>query len=205
MTWVAVAVAGSAVVGAVASNSAANKQASSAKKGLNQSSQLANQSRMTAIDLYNRGEQGKQAGQLGAFNFYKQASPLRIDPFVQGNIGAQKILGQGATQANNAILGLPVDMSFANNPQQIRYDQNYLQSSQMPTQQPSFSNEQGIQPEQKIPVSDSGGMGMGIMQDPKNIKQNLDVKNRVLNPLGVSEKINNKISPSKHIKKLLHW
>lgn len=132
MSSIATAVVATAVIGGVASNKAAKQQASSAKEGLKQSNQLASQSRMTAIDLYNRGSQAKNAGQLGAFNFYKQAAPSRMQPFVQGNLGAQRVIGQGATQTNNAILGLPVDMSFANNPQQISYNLDYLSGAQMP-------------------------------------------------------------------------
>lgn len=45
---------------------------------------------------------------------------------------AQQAVGQGGIQANNAILGLPVDMSFANNPQQVETDYSGINNAQMP-------------------------------------------------------------------------
>jgi len=131
MSVVAAAVIGSAVVGAVASDRAADKQVSATKKGLAQTSAMAEQSRNDAIQLYNQGRQSGQRGLTSAFNFYKQAAPSRYSPITQTGIAAQRVIGQGAQQANNAILGLPVDMSFTN-PQEIKPDLSYLQGAQLP-------------------------------------------------------------------------
>jgi len=113
------------------SNAAADKQVSATKKGLEQTSAMAEQSRRDAIQLYNQGRQTGQRGLTSAFNFYKQSAPARYSPITQTGIAAQRVIGQGAQQANNAILGLPVDMGFAN-PQQVNPDLSFLQGAQLP-------------------------------------------------------------------------
>lgn len=130
--WLAGAVLGSAVIGGASSNKAADQQADAAKKGLEASTKLAEQSRLDAINLFNQGRQSRLLGQQGAFNFFQQNAPKRISPLIQGNMMAQQIAGQGGIQANNAILGLPVDMSFANQPQQVQADYSGVQNVQLP-------------------------------------------------------------------------
>jgi len=131
MTWVAVAVGGAAVIGAGASIDASNKSAKSTAKGLSQSKDLAGTSRAAAIDLYNRGRNSSQLGLGAAMDFYKKAVPSRYSPVLLGSSAAQNVVGQGAAQANNAILGNPVDMSFAQ-AQQINPDLSYIQAAQIP-------------------------------------------------------------------------
>lgn len=131
MSVVAAAVIGSAAVGAYSSNRAGKKAAEGTKKGLEQSNALAEQSRSNALSLYNQARTSGQRGLTNAFNFYKDAAQTKYQPFIQGNVAAQGAIGQGAVQANNAILGLPVDMSFAQ-PQQISPDLSMLQNAQLP-------------------------------------------------------------------------
>lgn len=131
MSVVAAAVIGSVAVNAYSSNRAADKAAEGTKKGLDQSNALAEQSRSNAISLYNQARTSGQRGLTSAFNFYKDAAQTKYQPFIQGNVAAQRAIGQGAVQANNAILGLPVDMSFAQ-PQQINPDLSMLQNAQLP-------------------------------------------------------------------------
>lgn len=110
----AAAVVASTVVGAYSSNKASKEQAKGVQKGLDESGALAQQAREDVNRLFQIGSAQGRAGLTGAFNFYKQAAPQRMAPVTQGFQQGINVLGQGAQQANNAILGLPVDMSFTN-------------------------------------------------------------------------------------------
>jgi len=127
----AAVVVGATLVGAYASKRAGDQAAAGAKKGLEQSGALAAQSRNDALNLYNQSRTAGQRGLASAFNFYKDAAQSKYQPFIQGNVAAQGAIGQGAAQANNAILGLPVDMSFAQ-PQQINPDLSMLRNAKLP-------------------------------------------------------------------------
>ena len=132
MSAVATAVIGSAVIGAYSSNKAADKQADAAKKGIKSTERLAEQARNDATSLFNKGRQSRLLGQGAAFNLIKQNAQKVNQPLIQGNMMAQQAVGQGGIQANNAILGLPVDMSFANNPQQVQADYSGINNAQAP-------------------------------------------------------------------------
>lgn len=131
MSVVLVAVGGSLLVGAYSANKAAGAAEDATNKGLAQSGALADQSRESAINLYNQGRKSAQTGLGAAFDFYKKAAPTRYQPIMLGNAAAQKAIGQGAAQANNAILGNAVDMSFAQ-PQTITPDMSFIQNAQLP-------------------------------------------------------------------------
>lgn len=133
MSAVATAVVGAAAIGAYSADKAADKVASAGKKGIASTEALAKQARTDAINLFQQARISSQNGIGGALNFYQQNAQKRIAPAVQGNMAAQQILGQGATQANNAILGLPVDMSFANSPKQISADYSGINKAKLPT------------------------------------------------------------------------
>lgn len=124
-------VLGTMAVGTYTSKRAGDQAAEGTKKGLEQSGALAAQSRDNALSLYNQARTSGQRGLTSAFNFYKDAAQTKYQPFIQGNVAAQRAIGQGAVQANNAILGLPVDMSFAQ-PQQMNPDLSMLQNAQLP-------------------------------------------------------------------------
>ncbi len=127
----AVAVVASAVIGAYSSNKASKTAAKSAGKGLAQSTALADQSRTMATDLYNKARVSGQRGLTSAFDYYKNASKSKYSPFIQANTAAQGVIGQGAQQANNAILGLPVNMNFTQ-PQQVQPDMSFMDNAQLP-------------------------------------------------------------------------
>ena len=133
MSAVATAVVGSAVIGAYASNRAADKAASASEKGIESSNALANQARTDAINLFQQARTSGQGGINAALNFYKNTSNTKIAPYVSGNIAAQQVLGKGATAAQNAILGLPVDMSFANAAQKAPADYSAIKNVKLPT------------------------------------------------------------------------
>ena len=130
--WVSGAVVGSAVIGGIASDRASGKASDAAEKGIDSSNALAAQARTDAINLFQQAKTSAQNGIGGALNFYKNNAQAKINPYIQGNVAAQQVLGQGATQANNAILGLPVDMSYAN-PKQLSSDYSGINSAALPT------------------------------------------------------------------------
>lgn len=131
MSVVAAAVIGTSLVGGIASNKASKEQAKGVQKGIDASSALAQQARNDVMRLFQQGSTQGRAGLTNAFNFYKQAAPQRIAPVNQGFQQGINVLGQGAQQANNAILGLPVDMSFTN--QQVQQaPTGYLDQASLP-------------------------------------------------------------------------
>ena len=163
--WVAGAAIGSAIIGAVSSNNAANKSANAAKAGIKSTTDLAKQSRLDAINLFNQGKQSRMLGQNAAFDFYKQNAQNISRPMVQGNMMAQQVQGQGGIQANNAILGLPVDMSFANNPQQVSADYSAINAAQLPQLGTSYNVLQS--PEQTAASTAKSGVSSSL--DPVNV------------------------------------
>ena len=132
MSVVAVAVVGSALIGAAASNKSSKQAAKGQEKGL-AASQYANQQAIgQAKDYFNVGQKSAQAGFQSALDFFKSTQPAKYNPMIQGNVAAQKVIGQGAQQANNAILGLPVDMSFTNQQTAIQPDYSAIQNAKLP-------------------------------------------------------------------------
>lgn len=188
MPWGAAAVVGAAVIGASASKSASDKAANSAKKGMAASEATMNKARTDAINLFASGRASSQAGTGGALNFYQQNAQAKINPFIKGNIAAQQVLGQGATQTNNAILGLPVDMGFANNPQTIGADYSGITTAKMPTLGASYAEQQAALNATQAPLDAAAAAAAkkkaedekftaGYILDPKNQVNN--VKNFV--------------------------
>lgn len=115
--FVAGAVVVSAAAGAYSSNKASKEQSKGVQKGLDQSAALAQQARQDVMSLFERSATNSGMGMKAALDYYKTAAPKRAQPYIQGSSQAQQVIGQGAVQANNAILGLPVDMGFVNQPQ----------------------------------------------------------------------------------------
>ena len=128
---VATAMVASTAYSAYSANKAAKEQAAGVQKGIDASSALAQQARDDVMKLWDYGASQGRAATTGAFNFYKQAAPQRMAPVTQGFQQGINVLGQGAQQANNAILGLPVDMSFTN--QQVQQaPAGYLDAAALP-------------------------------------------------------------------------
>lgn len=131
----AAAVAIAAVAKGVSSYSASKQAAKGASNALAQSTATADKASQDARNLYQTGQDARHAAEQNAVNFYQQNAQAKINPLIQGNKAAQDIVGQGLTQANNAILGLPVDTSFANAAQQVTPDYSRITSAQMPVKQ----------------------------------------------------------------------
>lgn len=160
---VGAAVLGSTLIGAVASDRAADKAASATKKGIDATNQLALQARNDAINLFQGGQRSGIKGIQAAMDFYRNSANALYKPYIQGNVAAQDVIGQGAEQANNAILGLPVDMGFTQ-PRQITPDLSYLNNAALPAQevilgaQPSQQQQGSLQPTISKAVSSFRGI-----------------------------------------------
>lgn len=206
MTWVAVAVAGSAVVGAVASNQASKRQEKGAEKAIKSTKELAAQARNDAISLFQQGQKSGAKGIQAAMDFYKNSANAMYQPYIQGNVAAQDVIGQGAQQANNAILGLPVDMGFTQ-PRQINPDLSYLQGASLPTNDSMMlGSSEPAQPQNKNSSKQSAKdmflTGGGWAASPEDT---LDPRTALTNPLGTlgfGKKITNKDPGRKLLKKL---
>ncbi len=120
-----------AAITAYAVDRAADKGADATKKGIKASVDITTQARNDAVALFANAAKRKGIGLSQALDFYKTNALKRMQPFVQGNQSAQNVIGQGAIQANNAILGLPVDMSFVNQTQP-NVDYSGIQAATLP-------------------------------------------------------------------------
>lgn len=217
MSAVAAAAIGSAVIGAWSANNAADKSSDAAKKGIKSTTELASQSRQDAVNLFNQGKRSRLLGQNAAFNLIKQNAQKVNQPLIQGNMMAQQAVGQGGIQANNAILGMPVDMSFANNPQQAQADYSGINEAQMPAVDQAYnvqpllgsaSGSTSATPEEKN-IAGFGGDGPFLSLTDK---KRFDLVELGKNPLGLSDKNYDKIDPknvankvNKKVKKIFGW
>lgn len=146
--WVAGAAIGSAIIGAYSANKSSEAASDAAEAGIESTKGIMGQARNDSINLFSRGLQSSQSGITGALQFYQNNAQAKTVPFVQGNVAAQRVLGQGATQANNAILGRPVDMSFANNPRILPSNYSGITSAAVPTlgAGASYADTLGVKP-----------------------------------------------------------
>lgn len=215
MTAVACAIAGSAIIGAVASKNASDKAASGAAKGLAATQDSAGQARVDAQNLYAQANQAVKDSQAASLDFYQSNAQTAMRPLIEGNMMAQKTIGQGAQQANNAILGLPVDMSFANNPQQVYADYSGIKSAALPAgaqpvaQLGAFDNSaaekaaKDAEAKQKaFEKSTYDGSTFGLTM-AANDKNRFKIDNILGNPLGIAEDKWDKVNPTKIGKKLI--
>jgi hypothetical protein len=155
MSFVAAAIAGTAVVGAVASRNATKASIrASEQAGEKSSQQIAAstaQARNDLFKLFPAAQENSQRGYQGALDVFNQALPQQAGVFQAGNVAAQNQLLAGMPQYQNAILGAPVDYSqfqatqlqqpsfnFAN--QQLQYTDPYAP----PPQQQFQSNRVGF-------------------------------------------------------------
>lgn len=200
-----------AVGSAVSSNKASKQQSKGIQKGIDASAALAQQARSDVMKLWQQGSAQGRAGIEGAFDFYKQAAPKRMAPVTQGFQQGVNVLGQGAQQANNAILGLPVDMGFTNQ-QVAQAPEGYLDGAKLVeapmlgaeailTEQPTVNQAPGSgtnSPGTREQIRTAGG----LLADPLS-KDRYDPINRLTNPLGLSEGVQKKLESKSVAKKVL--
>ena len=115
MTWVAAAVGGAAVVGAIAgdkaSGDALDAQSDAADKSAAQLAAATQQARGDLFKLFPAAQQNAQQGYQGALDVFNQALPQQSGIYQQGNVAAQNQLINAMPQYQNAILGGAVDYS----------------------------------------------------------------------------------------------
>lgn len=113
------------------------------------------QARGDIMPLFDAAQQNRMLGGQAALDIFGAAVPQQASLFQQGNVGAQQMLGQGAQQFQNAILGAPVDYSYMQ-PQQFETDFSF-----MPTELPNFTtSQQALNPAQPQPNVGIGNMPM---------------------------------------------
>jgi hypothetical protein len=192
------AVVVSAAAGAYASNKASKQQTKGIEKGIEASSALAQQARDDVNRLFQQGASQGRSGIEGAFNFYRQAAPQRMAPVTQGFQQGINVLGQGAQQANNAILGLPVDMSFTN--QQVQQaPAGYMDQAQL-TQAPILGSADSAAEQPTVEQAQPAQQGA---KQPASTAQLMNPLNYAKNPLGGAKAIVKKIESKDPARKLL--
>ena len=147
MSWVAVAIGGSAVVGAVAGGKASGKAADAQQAGADtaaaETRRAANEARADIFKLFPASQDALSTGYQGASDIFGQSAPQQADIFQQGNVAAQQQIAAGMPQFQNAILGGQVDY-------------NQFQPTQL--EQPDFSFMQNQQFEAPNPFNPNYGM-----------------------------------------------
>jgi hypothetical protein len=71
----------------------------------------ANQARWDSINLFGAGDDNRRAGTQGAMDIFSETIPAQMEQFRGGNVAAQQTLLAGLPQIQNALMGLPVDLS----------------------------------------------------------------------------------------------
>jgi len=106
----AVAVVAAAGIGAFASSRAAGRAAEGQQQAGRISAQATQQARGDINRLFNQGGIAQREGFGSALNLLGQTPEQVRDPFQQGNVLAQEQIGRGLGQAQNALLGRPVNL-----------------------------------------------------------------------------------------------
>lgn len=115
MSAIIVAAAGSAIIGGISSSSSASKGLD-AQKDQNEANEKfikeqAAKSRKDVIPLFNASQDNLVMGSQGALDIFQQTIPLQAETFTEGNVRAQEQLLAGLPQIQNALMGLPVDLT----------------------------------------------------------------------------------------------
>ena len=173
MVWVATAVVASAVIGGISSSKAAKTGAKAAERGQDILAASRDKAEANVNRLF---PQAKEAQTQGFQNFRnlinEQVLPQQTQPFIGGNMAAQQQVARGLPQIQNAILGLPTDLSGFQ-ARQIGQTPQFDLSSFAPQTQP-----QGFQlgPGQNRSIQDGlsnlniGGGGFGDFRMGRNLQ-----------------------------------
>jgi hypothetical protein len=126
MPWGAVGAVVGGVVAAEGSKSAAKENREGQENAAAIVADSADQAREDLYTIFPNAQATSTAGFQGAFDAIGAAAPQQVAALLQGNQQAQGVIGQGAQQYQNAILGLGTDTSYLQ-PQQIDYDSSWMQ------------------------------------------------------------------------------
>lgn len=188
----------STLAGGKASKDASKANSKGIQKGLNQSAEIAKQSRADVMSLFDISAKKANIGLAQSLDFYKQNAQKRMQPFIQGNQSAQNVIGLGAQQANNAILGLPVDMSFTNQPQ-VQADYGGIMGAQLPEMGQSFADkeQQQIAAQEAATAAAAPGIAAATQQQAANEAKKQDSLSYRLNPKNALNNVKNDVKKVK--------
>ena len=187
MSGIATAIAGSAIIGGIASDRASSRAADTAAE--TSDAQLAymrdaeNRAREDIDRLFPLADESRRRGAQQQMDILSQTMPATIDFMQQGNVGAQGVLAGGMPQIQNAIMGGPVNYDFLQ-PQQMDY-QSTLQDllsgvpsvwTQPTAEDPALPTTPGVQP----PTT---GFPRGYPGIPGGAFQNLGGMRDNMNPM----------------------
>lgn len=97
------------------------------------------QGRQDVKQLFGSAQQNLLTGQQRALDIFGQTIPQQLDTFQQGNVAAQEQLIAGLPQVQNALLGLPTDLSGFQ-PTKIDFDASFAQQQLPQFQNPQLTN-----------------------------------------------------------------
>lgn len=160
--WVAAAVVGGAVIGAVGTSRAGKAATAGQKDAAGILSAAAAQARREIIPRFEQARIAQREGFGGALNLLGQTPEQVRAPFQQGNVLAQEQIGRGLGQTQNALLGRPVNLSG-------------FQARSVPTPPPL-----------EIP---QGQQAPGQQQIPPNIQQIINNLSNTGNPAQVGDNL----------------
>ena len=148
MSGVAVAIGGSALVGAYvgdrASSKAADAQSSSSSAALAATRRAAEEARGDVNRIFPQAQQTAQQGFQGALDVFGQSLPAQTDVFQQGNVGAQQAILSGLPQIQNALLGGNVDFSQMQPFQAQQPDLGFFQQELPQIEQQRLAHEEAV-------------------------------------------------------------
>jgi len=158
---------GGAVIGG-ASSAADRSQNSKAlktqqKQNASNARFLSKQSEKAAVQatgLFESSAKNQQVGMQRALDILGQTIPQQLSAFQQGNTGAQQQLAAGLPQIQNALLGLPTDLS-ALQPKQIQFDPNFSQQTAPMFELPVDSLRRADAPN-RLRTQNAGFQNMGL-------------------------------------------
>lgn len=109
----AAAVVGAAIVGAVASSKSSKKAAKAGAKGQKRAiGRIEEAGALARSDVSRIIPQAQRSSLLGAqaaSDIFRRSAPIQQQQLSAGNLGAQRTTGRGFRQAQQALLGLPVE------------------------------------------------------------------------------------------------
>ncbi len=97
--------------------------------------------------LFGSAEQNLLAGNQAALDTMGQYAPQQFSALQQGNLNAQQQIASGLPQMQNALLGLPTDLSGFQ-PRGVSVDTSFLENAQLPQFQTSQQALQQTAPQQ---------------------------------------------------------
>ena len=124
------------ITGAKAQQRAIDAQERQNRQEQELKARLAAKARNDALNIFPVADENRNLGFQAALDVFGQSAPQQLSAIQQGNVGGQQALLAGLPQIQNALLGLPTDLSGLQ-PQAIQFDPGFLQQ-QLPQFASSF-------------------------------------------------------------------